>query len=217
MQYIFCLSFHTLILLAVFNGSVELHKFLFSCTVVRMRFLALETDVEKIKRRFCSQDECEVHMTYYHGLSFLFAIIREMFITVVLFSVAIFSAMQDWPMFWILISVGVLWVILVFFNVMKAYIDWYFDFIFITTDKVVLVDQTSIFKQEIKPIHIENIGSVASETQYASLFGFGKLILNLKEGEGGHVIVKKYVPNVEEVAAKISDVVTRYQRKGGGD
>lgn len=151
-------------------------------------------------------------MTYYHGLSFLFAILREMFLTVVLFGIGIAAWLMEWPMGWTLVILALLWFGFVFFNVIKAYIDWQYDFILVTTDKVVLVDQTSVLHQEIKPIHIENIGGVSTETQFWGLFPFGCIRMHLKEGEGGTYIVKKYVPRAEEVAGKISDVVTRYQR-----
>jgi len=83
----------------------------------------------------------------------------------------------------------------------------------ITTDKILLVDQTSIFKREIKPIHLENVGGVSTETQFWDLFRFGALCLHLKEGLGGQSITKKYVPYAQRVAGILSDVVTAYQRR----
>lgn len=181
-----------------------------------MKFLALETDIEKIKRQFCTMNECHVHQTRYHGLSFLFAIIREVIITLVLFGIGVGAALFGIPMFWVLVVLVVIWVCFVFFNVLKAYIDWCFDLILITTDKVILIDQTSIFKQEVKPIHIENIGSISTETQFWNLFPFGIIRINLKEGEGGDTILLRYVPNADDVAAKITDVLTQFQRDLAG-
>ena len=95
---------------------------------------------------------------------------------------------------------------------MKAWIDWCFDFIFVTTDRVILVDQTSIIRQKITPLHMENIASVTYETQFWDIFKFGIVDIRLKEGSGDEHRVLRYVPNSKEVASKISDVVTRYQR-----
>jgi hypothetical protein len=108
---------------------------------------------------------------------------------------------------------SLLWFVFVFFNLIKAYIDWAYDFILITTDKVILLDQTSFFKREIKPIHIENIGGVSTETQFWDIFPFGTLCIHLKEGMGGQNITKYYVPRARKVAGILSDVVTKYQRK----
>ena len=181
-----------------------------------MRIFALETDKSKIIQKFCHQGECVVLMTYYHGLSFLFAIIREIIITVVLIVVAFIAVAYGAPLWTTIGVLSVLWLIFVFFNLAKAWIDWQYDFILVTTDKVILVDQTSFFKQEIKPIHIENIGSVSTETQFWGIFPFGQIQINLKEGEGGDVITKRYVPRAEEVASKISTVVTNFQRGDQG-
>jgi hypothetical protein len=180
-----------------------------------MRFFALETDVEKIKCRFvCQGEENEVLTTRYHGLSFLFASIREFMITLLLFTVGIFAWWLDAPMGYTVMILFLIWFFFVFYNLLKAWIDWRFDFIFITTDKIVIVDQTSIFRQKVNPIHIENIGSVTAETQLWDIFNCGIVQINLKEGEGGHLVILRYVPHAKDVASKISDIVTRYQRKG---
>jgi hypothetical protein len=178
-----------------------------------MKFLALETDINKIKQAYCHDGECEVHFTRYHGLSFFFAILREILITICLFALGIVGWVLDWPMGWLAWALFLFWLIFAFYNVIKAYIDWMYDFIFVTTDKIILVDQTSIFHREIHPIHLENVGSVSTETQLCGLFPFGKLCIRLKEGLGGDDLTLKFVPYAGKVASKISDVVTRYQRE----
>jgi len=177
-----------------------------------MRILALETDAEKIKKQCLSEGEEVVLMTYYHALSFLFATLREIFITVTFFLIGVGLWYIDAPMVWVTGILFTLWFFFIFFNLMKAWIDWRYDFILVTTDKLVLVDQTSLIRQKINPIHLENIGSIASETQYWNLFGFGKVIVNLKEGEGGQFLRLSFVPNADQVASKISQTVTYYQR-----
>jgi len=177
-----------------------------------MRFFALETDIGKIKERFCSQEEKEVLFTRYHGLCFLFSSIRELFITIILFAFGIFSVYMDWPLFWIIIILVALWFIFVFFNILKAYIDWMYDFILVTSDKVILMDQTSFFHHKVNPIHIESITSVSGETQFWGLFPFGTVCINLRESHTGSTVKLRYVPHANDVAAKISEVVTYYQR-----
>lgn len=183
-----------------------------------MRIFALETDTEKLTKQCLSDGEKVVLMTYYHALSFLFASLREIFTTIIIFTIGIAFWYFEAPMLWVIFILFIIWFFFVFFNLLKAWIDWRYDFILVTTDKLVLVDQTSIFHQKINPIHLENIGSISSETQFMNIFGFGKIVVSLKEGEGGQSITLKYVPNVEQVSTKISQTVTYYQRyvDGGG-
>lgn len=178
-----------------------------------MRFFALQTDIAEVKKRFCHDDECVVLMTYYHGLSFLFAIFREIIITVLLAGFLGLAFWLQWPMGWIATLVSIFWFAFVFFNVLKAYLDWSFDFLIVTTDKIIVVDQTSFIRQEIKPIHLDNVGAVTTSTQFWDLFPFGVLTIHLKEGLGGDSLTKKYVPRAEEVAGKIIDALTQYQRR----
>ncbi len=74
------------------------------------------------------------------------------------------------------------------------------------------MDQTSIFRHEITPLNLESVGGVSTGTQFWNIFPFGTLTVHLKEGFGNERITKRYVPHAEEVAAKISEVVTKYQR-----
>jgi len=177
-----------------------------------MRIFALETDVRKIKKEFLSPGEQEILMTYYHGLSCFFASIRQIIITMLLVTIGIAAAFWGAPVGWTIGILFVFWFFFVFFSLLKAYIDWAYDFILVTTDKIIFVDQTSFFRHEITPLNLENVGGVSTGTQFWNIFPFGTVSLHLKEGLGGDRIVKKYVPHAQEVAAKISEAVTKYQR-----
>ena len=179
-----------------------------------MRFFALETNKDKIIRQFCHDHdgECVVLMTRYHGLSFFFAIFRDIVVTVGLCAIGITAFLFNAPMVWTIGILAGIWCLISPLHIIKAYIDWMYDFIVVTTDKVILADQTSIVKREIMPIHIENIGGISAFTQFWNIFPFGGISIHLKEGRGGEDITKKYVPRAQIVASKISDVVTRYQR-----
>jgi len=66
------------------------------------------------------------------------------------------------------------------------------------------------------PIQIENIGGVSTFTQYWDIFPFGGISIHLKEGRQGKDITKQFVPDAREFAGKISDIITRYQRRHYG-
>lgn len=179
-----------------------------------MRIFALQTDKQKIIRRYCHDHEGEsvVHFTHYHGLLFLFRAIKDVFFTIIIIALGVLSLYFKMHVGWTFGILGIIWFLFVFKNLIKIYIDWRYDFIVITTDKVILVDQTFFFKQQIMPIHVENIGGISTFTQFWDIVPFGGMKLHLKEGLGGQDITIKYVPHLQVVAGKISDVVTRYQR-----
>ncbi len=181
-----------------------------------MRIFALETDLEKIKKRFCQDGECVLHTTPFHTLSFLFASLRDIFLTIVFFFGGWAGIAFGLPVLWTVGGLSVAWFILVFFSFLKAYIDWLYDCIIITTDQVILVDQTSVFKHEIRPMHVDNIGAITTTTQFWNMFPFGIIKIHLKEGLGGDTIILKYVPRAEEVAVIITGVVKDYQRRHEG-
>ena len=178
-----------------------------------MRILALETNVNKIKNRFISEGEGEILTVYYHGASFFFASLREVIYTVILFGIGVVGWYMNAPMEFVVPILSTIWFFFVFVTIFRAFIDWRFDFIFVTTDRVVLTDQTSLIRQKVMPIHHENIASVSSDTQFWDLFCFGRIVVSLKEGGGKEKITLNYVSDAKDVAARISEVVTQYQRR----
>lgn len=180
-----------------------------------MRFFALDTNIaQKIRQRYCTEGEEEVLLTRYHWLSFVFKSVREIAITAVFLGVIFLAWKYEWPLYEIIAGSVLLWLVFVFFHVLREFIDWRYDMFLVTTEKIVLVDQTSFIRHEEKPIHLENVGGVSSATQYLNLFPFGSLTLHLKEGLGGDAVKLRYVPHAAHVASAIADVVTRYQRRG---
>lgn len=177
-----------------------------------MRFFALDTDTEAMKKSFLTEGEREILQSYYHGMSFFLAIVREIIVTVVLAGVGAGAIYLDLK--WIIVSgvLFVVWFLWVFVHLVKAYLDWRHDFLVVTTDKLFLVDQTSIFRQRVTPITLDNFASVAAESQFFNLFNFGKVIFNLKEGAGGEMVLG-YVPKYKHVAAVLADAVTKFQRR----
>jgi len=187
-----------------------------------MRLFALETDTAKIKHSFLSADEQEVMTVYFHGFRFFMIFARDAFVTALLISLGIGLGYIRIPILWIVFPGSLVWLFFIFIPLLKSYLDWRFDFILVTTDKLIVVDQSSLFHRKVTPMNLENFASVSVETQFWNLFPFGELHFSLKEGTGEEVQLK-YVPNVEEVASRISDCITMFQRRkdlrryGGGD
>lgn len=186
-----------------------------------MRIFALETDREKLRRRFLSEGEREIRTISFHGFRFFLRMLWDIFwaIIVILFVLGVSSV--GLPLSWVAIAAGIPWFLFMFASLLKAYIDWRYDFILITTDKVIVVDQSSLFHQKVTPMNLENFASVSAETQFWNLFPFGILHFNLKEGAGNGVKLR-YIPHVHDAASVISDAITTFQRRkdlrryGGG-
>ncbi|MBI3332351.1 hypothetical protein HYZ99_05360 [Candidatus Peregrinibacteria bacterium] len=177
-----------------------------------MRLFALETDIDKLKRPFLSADEQEIMTVYFHGFRFFIAFTANILWTLFLVGVLIVLGYARIPPLWLTTSGSVIWFFFIFIPIVKAFLDWRYDFILVTSDKVIVVDQSSFFHQKITPMNLENFASVSTETQFWNLFPFGMLRFNLKEGTGEGVDLP-YIPHVHHVASKISDAITIFQRR----
>lgn len=177
-----------------------------------MHLFALETNVRKLKERFLSTEEREVRTVFYHGFRFLSTVLRDVLWTMLIVVIAVGLSFAGLPLFWIFPAAVIVWLFIVFRSLLRAYIDWKYDFILITTDKVIVVDQSSLFHQKVTPMNLENFASASAETQFWNLFPFGVLHFRLKEGVGDGVNLR-YIPNAHDVAACISDAITTFQRR----
>jgi hypothetical protein len=173
---------------------------------------ALETDVGKLKQRFLSAEESEIRTVHFHGFRFFLAIINDI-LAALLIGGAVYGLLYAGvPMEWVISVAAIFAFFLVFLPFLRAYIDWRYDFVLVTTDKVIIVDQSSLFRQKVTPINLENVASASAETQFWNLFPFGILQLNLKEGRETPITLR-YIPDVQGVVSALSDAITRFQRR----
>jgi hypothetical protein len=178
-----------------------------------MHIFALETDIQRVKDKFLAKGEQEIFTVHPHVLVFILRVIRGSFITMLLLAFVIFLYQQD-----VLSAIaaffvfGIAWMSFVPLSVLDALLNWRFDFLFLTTDKLIIVDQTSVFKKSILPINLENLGDVEAKTQWLNLFSFGTIHFALKEGHGPDIVLK-FMPESDKLVAKISQQITLYQRR----
>jgi len=190
---------------------LHLYEF-YAKMLIPMRIFALETNTEHFKKKFLSEEEQEVLTIYYHWFAFALAIMKQGVFTLVIISIGAGLITVGLLWLWVTLAMLLLWTIVIFPSMVKAFLDWRYDFTFVTSDKVIVADQSSLFRQKITPINLENFASVSTETQYANMFPFGKLRFHLKSGLGEDLILR-YIPNADEVAAKIANAVTIFQRR----
>jgi uncharacterized membrane protein YdbT with pleckstrin-like domain len=178
-----------------------------------MRILALQTDFDKLKEHFISSDEREIMTAHFHWFKFFGAFMWCGLLTIISIVLAIWVPLEFQVSSMVVITILLLlWLLLVFPRFIRAYIDWQYDCVVITTDKVVIVDQSSIFRQKITPINLENVSGVSTETQFWNLFHLGTLHLDLNESAGAEHTLR-YVKHAHEVAAAITEALTSWQRR----
>lgn len=178
-----------------------------------MQIFALETNIGRVKEHFLAHGETEIFTAHPHVVSFLWHIAWEFVVTVLLAIACIYGVtigILSVPLAIGIFAVG--WLIFVFFGLIEAYIDWKYDFIFLTTDKLIIVDQMSLFRKSITPISLENLGDVVAETQWLNLFRFGIIRFALKEGHGPEVVLR-FMPRAERLVGQIAEQITLYQRR----
>lgn len=177
-----------------------------------MRILALEMDIEKLKKDFLTEGEEEVFRVRNHMFKFVITFLWVFFYTLFIIGAAVTISYAVGANWFVVIIGSLLWIFTALPSLLRALVDWLYDLILVTTDKAVLIDQSSIFRQRVTPINLENFASVSSETQFLNLFNFGKLRFHLKSGLGEDLILP-YTKNAAEAANKIANAVTVFQRR----
>lgn len=174
--------------------------------IYTMRLFAIETNAEELKKKFIVENEEAVHVTHKHFLVFIVNVFWQTIVTAALTYVAMLGLAQGWMTMDIAAWTLGIWYVIYLYFLSAAHVAWKCNFIIITTQKVVLVEQRSMFYQKINPIHFTNINNTRVESQFAGIFKCGILFIELKVGQqgGAHVQLKnEYVPKPNDIAAII--------------
>lgn len=151
----------------------------------------------------------------YHWIKFIGSMFYHGFILAITGTVLFFLWEYDAPYVFtpvpmVILSAVLIWFVI--FPVITQIVDYLYDHIMVTNNRIVIIDQSSIFTRDIRKMDLENIASVRIKTQWLNLFPFGTLIFDLKEGVGKSLTLK-YIPKVDEVASCISCMLRDYQTK----
>lgn len=177
-----------------------------------MKLFALETDEQKLIQGFLSHDEQVVMTVNFSVFLFIIRSIRAFFLTLILVAIGVAVTQFGAPVSWTVLILFCLWFVWIFLRWVTAYIDWRYDVLLVTTEEIVIVDQSSLFRVKIRQMNLDNIASVMAETQFLNLFPFGRLQFELKEGTG-KTLVLPYIPHANRVASVISDAMVVFQRR----
>lgn len=176
-----------------------------------MRVLAIETNVGKLKRQFLNETEQEIITIPKHVFQFFMRFLQIVLILGLFLGAMVGLTALGLPPV-IAVPGVVAGCVIAGLLTLVAYAEWRFDFILMTTDKMVVVD-SSFLRQTVMPINLEHVSSVTAQTRYANLFGFGTLHFLLKDEPARQRLDVDYVPHVAVVSARISDVITDFQRR----
>jgi hypothetical protein len=181
-----------------------------------MKIFALQTDIEKLKRGFLGPGEREVFSVKFHGFLFFMRLIAYSIVSLAFIAVGTGAILVGLPAPWVIGGLFLVWLWFIFFRILQGYIDWQYDRILVTSRKVVIINQSSIFHVEVRQMSLENFASVNASTQFLNIFPFGILCFDLKEGVGQRICLK-YVPHAPQVAAKLSQCVENFAHTGSAD
>jgi len=181
-----------------------------------MKIFALETDNEKAKKEILIDGEKEIFSTRYHCILFAGRSIAPLLFLLMILLVYAFPAYKFGTAFalhWAALS-GFFMAALVitFLPVLKALVDWKYDGIILTDKRLIILNQSSIFKEDNRKMDLDNVASVRAITQFWNIFPFGKLQIDLKEGVGKSIELP-YMPKAAAVAKSISEAVCNLQAR----
>lgn len=179
-----------------------------------MQIFALQTDRSKTTRELLAEGEEPIVTVRYSGFIYVLGIFFPLCITALLIAIGVILSMYtDFPPLWVWGSVSVIWIIFALMPILYKYLHWYYSFVLVTKERIVIVDQVSLVHRQVTELSLENFASVAAETQFWNIFPFGILHFTMREGNGKPLSLH-YVPDVENIAKKISGVVTAFQSEG---
>jgi len=184
-----------------------------------MRFLALETDYEKLKKQFIGEGEEELLSSIHHVFSFLIPMMWIFPLTVVLMVAAAVGVAQGVVNALVAALLLFAWLFVAFFLMLNAFIRWCYNFLIITTEKIVIVHQHFLFSQKIHPIHIEAITSIQSASQFLGIGHCGILHITLAESIGATnaQIDIPYLPKPDVIVGIIEHANTLKKQRAPAD
>lgn len=184
-----------------------------------MRLLALETDAAKITKQFTTEGEEVLLTTTRHVFHCLTAIAGVLIVTVVLVAAGISAVSYGFATIAIVAILLTPWLLFALYRLIDAVIGWRFYFLIVTTEKVVIVRHRFYFRQEISPIHLENIVSTRSDLQFLGVGNCGMLHLTLmekKQGTSGEVL-ERYLPKPAVIAGAIENAMVLKKQRAPAD
>lgn len=185
-----------------------------------MRFLALQTDIGLLKKQFIPEGENEILTVTRHFMKFF-----TEFFGMTSFALLITTTLSFGVQFLIgtlepILVYGFIAIIFVFYayQIVKSYIAWRYNFLIVTSEKLIIIHHESFLHEYVNTIHLDNIRSTRFESQFFGIFRCGILSIDLLELAGGstQVLVLSYIPAPDTIASAIEHAIALKQQKQEG-
>ncbi len=182
-----------------------------------MRFFALQTDLGELKKQFILQNDQEILVTTRHGIVFFVSLLTATAVTVAVWAIlATAFVFAGTATLRLLISVlVVVTAVYELYAILNAYIAWRYNILIVTTEKIVTINQSNLFHQNVQPIHLNNVRSATCESQFFGIWRCGILRINLQETIDNTTkeIVLPYIPQPDVVVSAIEQVISLEKKK----
>lgn len=190
-------------------------SYVFCC----MRLLALQTDLGLLKKQLIPEGENEIMTVSKHPVVFVFDAVITTIIAAVLLFVLGWMAVE-WNTTMGTAVTGGLFLLaacVYVYRIFSAYVTWRFNYVIITSEKVVIVDQSS-WRQNMDSIHLNSIVSVQVQSQFFGLLRCGIIQIRVGEIVSGQMraAVLTYTPNPDTVVSAIEHAMALKQRRKQG-
>ena len=179
-----------------------------------MRLLALEANLRKLKKQFIAEGEEELLSTTKHAFAFLVPMLW--IVPAAVFSVGAW-AMGILAGYDMLVLTPLLYAWLAVLGVLaaKAYIDWRYNVVVVTTEKIVVIKHNFVYSETVKPYNLEGVGSASAGTRYFGIGNCGYVELGLSSVKQGTNVKERLecLPKPSVVAGAIENArVLKSQR-----
>ncbi len=182
-----------------------------------MRFLALQTNVELLKKQFIPEGEHEILTVTRHPIKFIADFFGKTLLVLLLttsisFSLSFFSSSMPSSL---TLALTVFILLFYLYQIVKSYIAWRYNFLIVTSEKIIIIHHESFLHQSINSIHLENIRNTGFISQFFGIFRCGILSIDLLELQGGstQVLRLSYIPAPDTIVSAIEHAIALKQQK----
>lgn len=185
-----------------------------------MKFLALQTDIDALRRQFIAEGEHEILTVARHPITFIVAFIVDTILYataafLIATSAAFITDTAGRTTVTVLFSICTL---VYLYELLKAYIGWRHNYLIVTSEKIITIEHRSFLHQKVNSIHFNIIVRSHFDSQYFGILRCGTVKINLDEKLAGsaRVITLRSIPAADTVVSAIENAMALHQQIAKG-
>lgn len=155
-----------------------------------------------------------VHVVLRSKLFFLEYIFIPVFL-ITIFVLALWYIVYEYlnvDMYIIIIGMSIMFILsILYYSVIKRFIDYHMDYCIITPDEIILAEQQGLFKRQIRSLDAIKIKSISTKKRSIinSIFNNGSIIFMSDGDETLGEIILEYVHNPEKQKDILSEIIKK--------